>query len=86
MNRYAEIGSPWRAAFSRLKYFVVKPLFNTHDSCSYNKISIQPMKFSSNSIFLNQILRNYDPVSQKLFLDPLLLDNCLFSNYLLHLE
>ena len=38
MNRYAKIRSPWRAPFSRLKCFVVKPTFSTHDSCFYNNI------------------------------------------------
>ena len=31
INRYAEMGSPWRAPFSKLKYGVVKPPFITHD-------------------------------------------------------
>ena len=31
MNRNTETGSPWRGPFSRLKYFVVKPPFSTHD-------------------------------------------------------
>ena len=45
INRYAEIGSPWRAPFSKLKYRVVKPPFKTHD-CLSNKTFIQCMKFS----------------------------------------
>ena len=44
MNRYAEIGSPWRAPFFRLKYFVVKQLFSTSDSCFYHNILIQSIK------------------------------------------
>ena len=31
IHRYAEMGSPWRATFSKLKYRVVKPPFITHD-------------------------------------------------------
>ena len=31
MNRYVEMGSPWRAAFSKLKYGIVKPPFINHD-------------------------------------------------------
>ena len=31
MNRYAEIVSPLRAHFSRLRYFAVKPFFSTQD-------------------------------------------------------
>ena len=37
-------------------------------------------------IFSKQILRSYDPVNWKLLLYTLLLDNFLFSNYLLHLD
>ena len=48
MNRYAEIGPPQQAPFSRLKYFAVKPLFSTHDSCLYNNNLIQSMTFSQN--------------------------------------
>ena len=46
INRYAEMGSPWRAPFSKLKYRVVKPPFITHDCCLFNKTFIQCMKFS----------------------------------------
>ena len=31
INRYAKMGPPWRAPFSKLKYAIVKPPFITHD-------------------------------------------------------
>ena len=46
IKRYAEMGSPWRAPFSKLKYWVAKPPFITHDCCLFNKTFIQCMKFS----------------------------------------
>ena len=46
MNSNAVIRSPWRAPFLRLKYLRVKPPFWTHNSCLYNNILIQLMKFS----------------------------------------
>ena len=46
IKRYAEMGSPWRAPFSKLKYWVVKPPFIMHDYCLFNKTFIQCMKFS----------------------------------------
>ena len=79
MNRYAEIGSPWWAPFSRLKDFVVKPPLSTHDSCLYNNILIQSVKFSQNPTFFKEILWNYDSVSRKFFLYPLLINNLIFK-------
>ena len=46
INRYAEMESPWRAPFSKLKYRVVKPPLIMHDCCLFNKTFIQCMKFS----------------------------------------
>ena len=54
MNRYAEIGSPWRAPFFRLKYFVVKQQFSTSDSCFHHNILIHLIKFSPNSILFKK--------------------------------
>ena len=31
INKYADMGSHWRATFSKLKYGVVNPRFITHD-------------------------------------------------------
>ena len=31
INKYADMGSPWRVPFSKLKYGVVNPPFITHD-------------------------------------------------------
>ena len=33
IDKYAEIGSPWQATFSKLKYCVLFPPFMTQDSC-----------------------------------------------------
>ena len=46
INRYAEMESPWREPFSKLKYRVVKPPFIMHYCCLFNKTFIQCMKFS----------------------------------------
>ena len=51
INRYAEMGSPWCAPFSKLKYRVVKFPFITHDCYLFNKTFIQHMKFSPKSNF-----------------------------------
>ena len=32
MKRYAEVGSPWQAPISNLKYWVLVPQFVTHES------------------------------------------------------
>ena len=54
INRYAEMGSPWRAPFSKLKYRVLKPPFITYDCRLFNNTFIQCMKFSPKPIFLKQ--------------------------------
>ena len=46
INRYAKMGSPWHALFSKLKCRVAKPLFITHGCGLFNKTFIQCMKFS----------------------------------------
>ena len=33
INKYAEVGSPWRAHFSQIKQYNVFPTFKTQDSC-----------------------------------------------------
>ena len=33
INKYAEVGSPWRAHFSQVKQYNVFPTFKTQDSC-----------------------------------------------------
>ena len=45
-NKYAEMGSPWRAYFPKLKYRVVKPPFIKHGWWLFNNTFIQCMKFS----------------------------------------
>ena len=51
IKRYAEIGSPWRAPYSKLKYWVVVPPFITHESWSFNKISVHVINFLPNPKF-----------------------------------
>ena len=51
IKRYADIGSPWWAPLSSLKYLVVCPPFITHDSWLFSNILIQSMKLSPNHIF-----------------------------------
>ena len=41
LNKYADMASPWRAPFSKLKYGVVNSPFKTHDCWSFNNIFIQ---------------------------------------------
>ena len=71
INRYAEMKSPWRAPFSKLKYRDVKPPLITHDCCLFNKTFIQCMKFSPKPNFLKQIIENHDLMNQTLFQYPL---------------
>ena len=51
-KRYADIGSPWRASLSRLKYFVVCPPFITHYSWFFSNILIWSIKLSPKPYFL----------------------------------
>ena len=68
INSYAEMGSLWRAPFSKLKYLVVKLPFITHDCCLFNKTFTQCMKFSPKPIFfLKQIIENHDLMNQTPF-------------------
>ena len=57
VNRYVEMGSPWHAPFSELKYRVVKPLFVTHECCLFNKTFIQCMKSSPKPHFFKALNR-----------------------------
>ena len=59
-NRYADMESPWRAPFSKLKYGVVKPPFITHDCCLFNNTFIQCMKFSPKPIFFKTLIENHN--------------------------
>ena len=40
MKMFGETGSPWRASLSKLKYWVVVPLFITHDCWSFTHFSL----------------------------------------------
>ena len=71
INRYVEMGSRWRALFSKLNYRVVKPPFITHDCCLFNKTFIQCMNFDQNQISLKEIIENRDLMNQTLFQYPL---------------
>ena len=67
MKRYAETGSLWGAPLSRLKYWVVVPPFMKHDCWSFNKISIQVMKFFPKPNFFKTEIRKLRSRESKAF-------------------
>ena len=54
IKRYAEIGSPWRSPFSRLKYDVVIPALLIQDSWLSSNIVTHLIKSGPNPNFLRQ--------------------------------
>ena len=52
MIKYPDIGSPWCAHYSNLKYLVALPPFIMQDSCLCNKIFMQFTKLIWNKAFL----------------------------------
>ena len=51
IKRHADIGSPWRAPFFNVKYWVANPPFITQDCWSFNNIFILVIKLSPKPIF-----------------------------------
>ena len=77
MKRYTEIGSPWRAPFYKLIYWVVVLPFITHESCSFNIISTHVIKFLPN--FLKTELRKswFEITLDKIFVSTFNKEICL---------
>ena len=70
MNRYAEIGSPWQAPLSKLKYCVVVPSLVKHETSSFNKISIYVIKLLQNPDVLKTKQRKPSSRDSKVFQYP----------------
>lgn len=67
MKRCTETGSPWRVLLSRLKYWVAVPQFLTHNSWSFNEISIQVINSFPKPNFFTKEIRKLRSIESKAF-------------------